>query len=71
MSAQGKIPGISWDKRSSPSGRCRLLTQAQASDRDEVEKMIKAKAYRIAIAIGSVVALLEAIGAPVKIKGWP
>ncbi|CAN5135309.1 hypothetical protein BH20ACT22_BH20ACT22_01360 [soil metagenome] len=33
--------------------------------------MIKAKAYRIAIAIGSVVALIEAIGAPVKIKGWP
>ena len=32
--------------------------------------MIKAKAYRIAIAIGSVVALIEAIGAPVKIDRW-
>ncbi len=31
--------------------------------------MFKAKAYRIAIAVGSVLALMEAIGAPVKIQG--
>ncbi len=45
-------------------------TGHRRAHRDEVEKMIKAKAYRIAIAIGSVMALIEAIGAPVKIKGW-